>query len=102
MITPACMADLSDEACVDGPCGLAARAAAFHLAVNEARDVTVSTMPIRAQPPMPKNMTIFCTRAKILMPKTTNRKPTTLKSEATMKVCQLALVSQLAASLQPK
>ena len=79
-----------------------AAAAASHLAVNEARDVKVSTTPIRAQPPMPKNMTIFCTRAKILMPKTTNMKPMTLKIEATRNVCQVALVSQLAALLQPR
>jgi len=51
---------------------------------------------------MPKNMTTFCTRAKILMPKTTNRKPTTLSSDATMNVCHEALVSQFAAPVQPR
>ena len=35
-----------------------------------------------AQPPMPKTMTIFCARAKILMPKTTNRKPMMFSSVA--------------------
>ena len=79
-----------------------AAAAAFHLDMNELRDVMVSTTPISAQPPMPKNMTIFCTRAKILMPKTTNRKPMTLKIVATTKVCQVALVSQLAPLVQPR
>ena len=54
-----------------------------------------------AQPPMPKNMTIFCARAKILMPKTTNRKPTTLNSVAIRNVCQLGVTSQSAAPAQP-
>ena len=79
-----------------------AAAAAFHLDMNELREVMVSTTPMRAQPPMPKNMTTFCTRAKILMPKTTNKKPTTLRTDAMRNVCHEALVSQLAAPVQPR
>ncbi len=51
-----------------------------------ARLVTVSTMPMTMHPPMPKNMTIFCTIAKILMPNTTNMKPRMLNSVAMRKL----------------
>ena len=45
-------------------------------------EVRLSTKPSTAQPPMPKNMMTFCARAKILMPKTTNRKPMMLSRVA--------------------
>ena len=53
------------------------------------------------QPPMPKNMMIFCVRAKILMPKTTNMKPMMLNRVATKKPTQLLPASQSAAPCQP-
>ena len=54
------------------------------------------------QPPMPKIITIFCVRAKILMPKTTNRKPTMLKAVARKNVIQALLTTQSAALVQPR
>ena len=53
------------------------------------------------QPPMPKNITIFCVSAKILMPNTTNRKPITLKSVTSSSVTAVELVTHLAAPLSP-
>ncbi len=80
-----------------------AAAAAFHLSMKFAREVNVSTRPMIAQPPMPKNMTIFCARAKILMPNTTNRKPTMLKIVAMMKrVPRGGLTSQFGRPVQPR
>ena len=54
------------------------------------------------QPPMPKTMTIFCVRAKILIPNTTKRNPMTLKMLAMKKVTQLELTSQSAAPVHPR
>ena len=50
---------------------------------------------------MPKNITAFWQIAKILMPKTTNRKAMTLITLAMRNVCQLADSSQLAPLAQP-
>ena len=50
---------------------------------------------------MPKIITIFCVRAKILMPKTTNRKPTMLKAVARKNVIQALLTTESAALVQP-
>ncbi len=54
------------------------------------------------QPPMPKNITIFCVSAKILMPKTTNRKPTMLNMVARANVIQALLTTHVAAPVQPR
>ena len=77
-------------------------AALFHWAMKWALLVRVSTMPMTTMPPMPKNITTFWTVAKILMPKTTNMKPTTLKQLASRKVIHWLLTTQLAAPFKPR
>ena len=79
-----------------------ATASASHFSMKVAFDVTDRMMPMIAAPPIPKNMTPFCTLAKILMPNTTNRKPMMLNSVAMKNVTQAELMIQSAASVQPR
>src|SRR5450759_4517962 len=75
---------------------------ASHFVMKEALEVTVSTTPMTAHPPIPKTITTFWTLANILMPKTTNMKPMMLKIVATRKAAQMLSMSQLAGPDQPR